>query len=144
MLQRVSLLHRSGFLAFLSLTQQTLCAEEVVDALSPGGCEISFIAPRAPSGTLIVHAQDTWHGSGPNVSERPRRTVVAHLVRSDVRFVQSPDYIYGRYKLRGSDAVHEDFFPVISGPDRSEWLDDYCAPTFAAPYAGDLSSETRS
>ena len=47
-----------------------------------------------------------------------------------MRFVQSPDYIYGRYKLRGSDAVHEDFFPVISGPDRSEWLDDYCAPTF--------------
>ena len=36
-----------------------------------------------------------------------------------------PDYIYGRYKTRGSDVPSDDFFPVTYGPRRTAWLDSY-------------------
>ena len=39
----------------------------------------------------------------------------------------APDYIYGRYKQRGSLALSEDAFPITCGPRRSAFLDGYTA-----------------
>ena len=58
-------------------------------------------------------------------TSRHRRALVAHLLRADVKFVPEPTYIYGRYKLRDSDELREEFYPVISG-ERTKWLDEYC------------------
>lgn len=85
-----------------------------------------------PAGGLVVHHQQTWHGSGPNRSQqdppRPRRALVAHLLNGEVqwRTEPPPHYIYGRYRIRGESVPREDFFPILysSQPkiDRTAWL----------------------
>ena len=35
-----------------------------------------------PAGSCIIHHQDVWHGSGPNITtDRPRRALALHLIR---------------------------------------------------------------
>jgi phytanoyl-CoA hydroxylase len=82
------------------------------------------------AGEMVVHHQQVWHGSGPNVSiTRPRRALVAHLINGEVqwRHEPKPHYIYGRYYIRGEDVPREDFFPVtystIDSLARTPWLD---------------------
>jgi hypothetical protein len=62
--------------------------------------EENFIKVPATAGSVVFHHQDVWHGSGPNISENPRRAVVSHLINGDVRFSNSSHpwkatYIYG-------------------------------------------------
>lgn len=83
--------------------------------LAPGSIHV----PRIRAGHCIVHHQNTLHGSGPNLSGlRHRRALVVHLIQSggasseELRFIDAPTYIYGRYKLAGSNEVLDDFFPV--------------------------------
>ena len=67
----------------------------------------------AKEGFAILHHQDCWHGSGPNLSsKRHRHALVVHYIRGDVTFRDSSNnnekkrngpfgratYIYGRYK----------------------------------------------
>lgn len=91
----------------------------------------------------ILHHQDAWHGSGPNVSfDRHRRALVAHYLDGKVQFASDDrnrnrnppfgktSYIYGRYKRYNSTEVDETFFPIIyTAPDaghrRTEWIDEY-------------------
>ena len=91
-------------------------------------------------GDLLFHHQDTWHGSGPNkTTDRPRRSLVAHLIRADIVYREGeafsetkngPDYIYGRYKLRGSNQLRDEFFPVTyaipgKGLTRTSWINEF-------------------
>ena len=87
-------------------------------------------------GYAILHHQDVWHGSGPNLSTtRHRRALVAHYIRGDANFRDGSNsrdsgpfanatYIYGRYKRYGRLDLDESFFPVI-WPDRTEWIDTF-------------------
>ena len=108
-------------------------------AASPDGT-LDVVALDVPRGYAVLHHQDVWHGSAPNVSTiRARRALGIHLVRGDVSFrpgepfgdaaaaAGAPDYIYGRYKQRGSLALREDAFPITCGPRRSAFLDGYTA-----------------
>eukprot|EP00802_Teleaulax_amphioxeia_P024207 Tamp_24878.p1 GENE.Tamp_24878~~Tamp_24878.p1 ORF type:complete len:305 (-),score=49.53 Tamp_24878:52-942(-) len=75
--------------------------------------ELDVVRFRVPIGSALIHHQGTWHGSGSNTSpSRPRRALAVHMLRGDVRFVQRPTYIYGRYKLGNDTTVHETFFPT--------------------------------
>jgi len=86
-------------------------------------------------GYAILHHQDVYHGSAPNMGQRHRRALVAHYLRGDVSFRQGngnvpfggATYIYGRYKRYNSVELDETFFPIIYGKKRTEWLDDYIA-----------------
>jgi ectoine hydroxylase-related dioxygenase (phytanoyl-CoA dioxygenase family) len=63
---------------------------------------VETISVRA--GEMVVHHQQTWHGSGPNTSKtRSRRALVAHLINGEVQWRTNPPphYIYGRYYIRG-------------------------------------------
>lgn len=52
------------------------------------GRQVDFEAVAVPPGGCVVHAQDCWHGSAPNVSaERHRRALVVHFLRGDARFI---------------------------------------------------------
>lgn len=89
----------------------------------------------------ILHHQDTWHGSGPNVSfDKHRRALVAHYLDGNVKFASDDrtrnppfgktSYIYGRYKRYSSTEVDETFFPIIytvpnTSHERTEWIDEY-------------------
>ena len=90
-------------------------------------------------GCAILHHQDIWHGSGPNLSNtRHRRALVVHYIRGDVKFRGSTTcdtsgpfgnatYIYGRYKRYNSVDLDESFFPIIYS-NRTAWIDDYLRP----------------
>jgi ectoine hydroxylase-related dioxygenase (phytanoyl-CoA dioxygenase family) len=78
--------------------------------------EIEFVPIKAKAGSAVIHHQNTWHGSSPNTSQaRDRHALVSHIMRADVEFrgAPHPDYIYGRYKMHGSQEVSESFFPTI-------------------------------
>lgn len=75
---------------------------------------LDLVQPRIPKGCCVVHHQSTLHGSRANRSTtRHRRALVSHIIDGDSRFVEHPDYIYGRYKLRDTDELREEFFPTI-------------------------------
>lgn len=58
-------------------------------AARQAGCTINVRKMEVSAGQCVVHAQDTWHGSGPNTSAcRHRRALVVHFVRGDARFVK--------------------------------------------------------
>lgn len=91
------------------------------------------------AGHAVLHHQDSWHGSGPNMSDvRHRRALVAHFLRGDAQFVDDSglapfgksNYIYGRYKRFQSVELDETFFPIVyskqgSKQMRTAWLDDF-------------------
>ena len=85
-----------------------------------------IVKVQVPAGGCAFHAGGTWHGSGPNQSDAPRRSLVSHCVSSEARF--HPDevsYIYSRYRRRDSLEMDEDFFPILWRQDgyRTPWLD---------------------
>lgn len=103
---------------------------------------VEFQKAPVKAGHAVLHHQDVWHGSGPNLSStRHRRALVAHYIRGDVKFINTIDetfppfgktsYIYGRYKKYKSSEVDETFFPITyanpetSDMGRTEWIDDY-------------------
>ncbi|GMI39736.1 hypothetical protein TrCOL_g3311 [Triparma columacea] len=96
--------------------------------------ERTVVTPEVKRGGGLLHDQDTWHGSGVNHSEeRCRRAIAVHYVNGDCRFRRGEgggpwgecDYIYGRYRIRGSDELEGSFFPVVAGEGREEWIDDW-------------------
>lgn len=59
-----------------------------VAAAASLGRKVKFEEIAVPPGGCVVHAQDCWHGSGPNLStKRHRRALVVHFLRGDARFI---------------------------------------------------------
>ena len=100
-----------------------------------------------PLGSLV-----SLVASGPNTTaDRPRRSLVVHLLRDDVRFADAhasdylrhpgaagaANYIYARYKRLGDDALDEAFFPTTyrEGGGRADFLEGYCSTV--PPLCGD-------
>ena len=90
--------------------------------IDPDVAVASIQTVAVKSGEMVVHLQDTWHGSGPNSSaNRHRRAVVAHVLNGDVQWrpQRRPHYIYGRYFIHGESVPREDFFPFIYVCDKN-------------------------
>ena len=95
--------------------------------------EVVPIVVKEGSGSF--HHGRTWHGSGPNESGNPRRSLVVHCISSETQFV--PEHIgigvgpvYGRYMRRdGNPVMDEAYFPILWTEDgyRTPWIDDYMA-----------------
>ena len=86
---------------------------------------------EVPPGGGSFHHGRLWHGSGPNRTAHPRRALVLHAMRADVRLVPSRfdrgiGPIYARYRRLGDDGVDENHCPVL-------WRDDgYRTPGLGA------------
>lgn len=85
---------------------------------------------EVPAGSIVFHAGEIWHGSGPNRSdERMRRSIGVHMIRPDAVFSDRPGgYIYRRYQRTGDDRLDDSYFPVLWAADgtRTEWIEGYC------------------
>jgi hypothetical protein len=88
------------------------------------GCEIKKIPMIIPAGHMSFHHCRTYHGSGPNLSGRPRRAVSLHLqdggnryrpfTRSDGTVVKyNHDYLVGRTPAGTPDYADPEFCPVL-------------------------------
>lgn len=106
------------------------------------GKDPEIVPVVVPKGGGSFHHGWTWHGSGPNRSDRPRRTLVTHCISSEARFVparigQGTGRWYGRYMRHGSDVMDEHYFPILWTRDgrRSTWIDDYVRQGSAAAMA---------
>ncbi|HUS54033.1 MAG TPA: phytanoyl-CoA dioxygenase family protein [Thermohalobaculum sp.] len=97
-------------------------------AAHAAGVTAPEMAPVAvPMGGGSIHHGWLWHGSGPNRTPNPRRSVVSHCLSSDARFTTEVGYVYSRYKRIGSEAMDDSFFPVLwtAGGGRSSFIDEY-------------------
>jgi ectoine hydroxylase-related dioxygenase (phytanoyl-CoA dioxygenase family) len=102
--------------------------QEAVDA------DIAYV--EVPAGGGSFHHGWTWHGSGANHSNRPRRSLVLHAMRCDVEYVpenfnQGTGPIYSRYKRLGDNQLDENYFPILWREDgyRTAQIDAYLEQT---------------
>ena len=91
---------------------------------------VAFDYVEIAAGGVSFHHEYTAHGSGLNAAEScERRVIVTHTLDGNATFNpnRSIGYIYGKYQL-SDDPLRLDpnFFPVCSGINRCQWIDDYC------------------
>lgn len=88
-----------------------------------------MVPVEVPAGGGSIHHGWLWHGSGPNSTPNPRRSVVSHQISSDACFTDEIGYIYSRYKRIDTDQMDEAFFPILWSQDggRSAFIDAFAA-----------------
>lgn len=91
-------------------------------AAERAGVTPDIVPIEVPAGGGSFHHGWTWHGSGQNLGETPRRSLVLHAMRSDACYVpenfdKGIGPIYSRYRKLGNNELDENHFPVI-------WRDD--------------------
>jgi 2-oxoglutarate-dependent dioxygenase len=86
-----------------------------------------MVPVEVPMGGGSIHHGWLWHGSGPNRTASPRRSVVSHCLSSEARFTGEVGYVYSRYKRVGSVEMDASFFPVLWTEDggRSAFIDEF-------------------
>ena len=96
-------------------------------ARAQGVAEPEMVPVAVPMGGGSIHHGWLWHGSGPNRTANPRRSVVSHCLSSEARFTTEVGYVYSRYKRVGSEAMDESFFPVLwtGAGGRSGFIDEF-------------------
>lgn len=96
-------------------------------AEAAGVARPEIVAVEVPAGGGSIHHGWLWHGSGPNRTATPRRSVVSHCLSSAARFTSQVGYVYSRYKRIGTDAMDPAFFPVLWTGDggRSSFIDAF-------------------
>lgn len=82
------------------------------------GVEPEIVPVVVPKGGGSFHHGWTWHGSGYNQSQRPRRSLVLHAMRSDTAYVpehltEGTGRVYSRYKRLADNEIDENYFPVL-------------------------------
>ncbi len=102
------------------------------EAAAAIGVEPEIVPVVVPKGGGSFHHGWTWHGSGPNRGDRPRRALVTHCISSAARFVpgrigQGTGRWYGKYMRHDSDVMDDNYFPILWTKDsgRSAWIDAY-------------------
>ncbi len=98
-------------------------------AEAAGQRDLELVPVEVPAGGGSIHHGWLWHGSGPNRTGNPRRSVVSHCISSEARLTSNVGYVYSRYKRLGSDGMDEAFFPVLWTGDggRSGFIDAFTA-----------------
>jgi len=91
------------------------------------GRRFELAACTLPAGAVSFHHCLTIHGSGPNVSGRPRRSIVVHLMPEGTRYrAGSPNDNHSSVRLLGGrdgDPFAGPFFPLVyrQGSGESCW-----------------------
>ena len=97
-----------------------------------------LVVVEVPAGGCAFHHGRTWHGLCQTTrTEGTFHSIGLHTIPANAQFhpVNSPGYIYGRYKRVGSIEMDESFFPILwqKEGDRSPHLADYCPDPLSQP-----------
>jgi ectoine hydroxylase-related dioxygenase (phytanoyl-CoA dioxygenase family) len=94
--------------------------------------DIAYI--EVPAGGGSFHHGWTWHGSGNNRGDEPRRSLVLHAISSEAEYVpnnfdQGIGPIYSRYKRLADNQFDENYFPILWREDgyRTPGIDQFLA-----------------
>jgi hypothetical protein len=99
--------------------------EQLLDATARhNGAEVTAVPMVIPRGHMSFHSCRTYHGSGPNVSARPRRAISLHLQDSENRWrpygrpngdavVYNHDVLVRRTAQGSPDYADPDYCPAI-------------------------------
>ncbi|MDH3687850.1 MAG: phytanoyl-CoA dioxygenase family protein, partial [Gammaproteobacteria bacterium] len=106
---------------------------EMEVAAAQAGVTPEIVPVEVPRGGGSFHHGWTWHGSGFNRADLPRRSLVAHCMSSAAHYVpehlgEGTGPIYGRYFKRfGDTSMDESHFPILWAEDgrRTPGLDEY-------------------
>ena len=87
-------------------------------AAADAGAALEIAAVEVAAGSGAFHHGWTWHGSGPNRSDRHRRSLVLHCASSEARFNRAGfgegnGPIYSRYARLCGDEMDESHFPIV-------------------------------
>lgn len=87
-------------------------------AAAAEGVEPEIVYVEVPKGGGSFHHGWTWHGSGPNTADFPRRSLVLHAMRNDTEYVAenlgwATGPVYSRYKRLGDNIMDENYFPIL-------------------------------
>ena len=90
----------------------------VTAAAEAVGAALDIAAVEVPAGGGSFHHGWAWHGSGPNRSDRHRRSLVLHCASSEARFNrdgfgQGNGPVYSRYARLTDDEMDENHFPIL-------------------------------
>ncbi|MEM7292135.1 MAG: phytanoyl-CoA dioxygenase family protein [Pseudomonadota bacterium] len=82
------------------------------------GVEPDILPIEVPAAGGSFHHGYTWHGSGQNCGEAPRRSLVLHAISSEVEYVpenfaKGIGPIYSRYKRLADNQLDENYFPIL-------------------------------
>ncbi len=87
------------------------------------GHTVEVLSRPVAKGEVHYHHALTWHGSGPNVSGRPRRAIALHYMTDETRFVASGEHVMKPF-VEASDGEHVmgEGFPLVweSAPEEVE------------------------
>ena len=87
---------------------------ELETAALAAGVPPDIVPIEVTAGGCVFHSGRTWHGSGANNGQVPRRSVVAHCMSSAAIFhPTNVSYIYSRYRRHQDLSMDESFFPII-------------------------------
>lgn len=105
----------------------------MIAAARAQGHEPEIVPVVVPMGGGSFHHGWTWHGSGPNRSPNPRRSLVIHAMPADAEF--APEHfgegngpIYSRYRRLDDNQMDENHFPILWTKDgrRTKGLERWC------------------
>ena len=90
----------------------------VTSAAKTASADLDITPVEVPAGGGSFHHGWTWHGSGPNDSDRHRRSLVLHCASSEARFNrdgfgEGNGPIYSRYARLTDDVMDENHFPIL-------------------------------
>lgn len=78
------------------------------------GSPVEVVPRPVAKGRVHYHHALTWHGSGPNDSDGPRRAIALHFMTDETRFVSSGRHVMKPYiSVADGDVVSGEAFPVV-------------------------------
>ena len=101
---------------------------EMREAAASAGAVPEVARIEVPAGGGVFHHGRTFHGSGTNRGDAPRRALVSHCMSSEARFhPTNVGYVYGPLQAGRQHGDGRVLLPGAVDEDgyRSAWLDEY-------------------
>ncbi|MGB3769279.1 MAG: phytanoyl-CoA dioxygenase family protein [Phormidesmis sp.] len=123
---------RSGAVPEFHNKNKSYLSQMEAAAKQAGNEDPQVVQMKLEPGSCVFHHGNIWHGSGKNIMDVVRRSLVIIHVPADSKFQTADAYIPGgyiaaKYRRHGDDTMDESFFPIVWREDgyRTPFLDSY-------------------
>eukprot|EP01091_Cochliopodium_minus_P003475 TRINITY_DN1337_c0_g1_i1.p1 TRINITY_DN1337_c0_g1~~TRINITY_DN1337_c0_g1_i1.p1 ORF type:complete len:298 (-),score=70.49 TRINITY_DN1337_c0_g1_i1:1057-1950(-) len=80
--------------------------------------DLRYVKVSIPPGGCSIHNGKTWHGSGFNTSDNPRRGMGIHFIPANAKFSTTKKIgrLWMQYKNEDSNDLPDDYMPIVWSP----------------------------